>query len=278
MESMENRVERDSKKPMEESSTGIGSYGGGGASGIVAWLGAKVREKELEQPPCIGFRLGKNGVEEVLELGSLSDYEKENLESLKPELKSSIEKGFKYINQSFYKAKIPSIIPSEHVKGGIAVNFMQVRLSPVLGLQIMLKMLGCWLGPVTWKYCVLDSIASVCETCGSWDTYTLKRLRNGHGHRMIRDVGAYERMWSHDGTWAYMTLEMWQVDLINLENFVQLGPWEDTMDCKQLWLGSHGCGNDENHERRIEMWEGLEAIVSSAREHHVPTHTKARLN
>ena len=72
----------------------------------------------------------------------------------------------------FYKAKIPSIIPSEHVKGGIAVNFMQLggddlfilhnywllmplawtnficRLSPVLGLQIMLKMPGCWLGPI----------------------------------------------------------------------------------------------------------------------------------
>uniref|UniRef100_A0A2N9HEN3 Uncharacterized protein n=1 Tax=Fagus sylvatica TaxID=28930 RepID=A0A2N9HEN3_FAGSY len=56
MESMENRVERDSKKLTEESSTDIGSYGGGGASSSVAWLGAKVREKELEQPACIGFR------------------------------------------------------------------------------------------------------------------------------------------------------------------------------------------------------------------------------
>ena len=57
MESMENRVERDSKKPTEESRTNIGSYGSGGASSSVAWLGAKVREKELEQPPYIGFRL-----------------------------------------------------------------------------------------------------------------------------------------------------------------------------------------------------------------------------
>ena len=48
MESMENRVERDSKKPTEESRTNIGSYGSGGASSSVAWLGAKVREKELE--------------------------------------------------------------------------------------------------------------------------------------------------------------------------------------------------------------------------------------
>ena len=60
---------------------------------------------------------------------------------------------------------------------------------------------------------MLDSIASVSETYGSRDTYTLKRLRNGHGYRVIRDVGAYKCMWSHDGTWAYMTLEMWQVDL-----------------------------------------------------------------
>lgn len=45
-------------------------------------------------------RLGKNGVEEVLGLGPLSDYEKETLESLKPELLSSIEKGIKFANQS----------------------------------------------------------------------------------------------------------------------------------------------------------------------------------
>lgn len=43
-------------------------------------------------------RLGKNGVEEVLGLGSLSDYEKQGLEALKPELKSSIEKGIKFAN------------------------------------------------------------------------------------------------------------------------------------------------------------------------------------
>ena len=60
---------------------------------------------------------------------------------------------------------------------------------------------------------MLDSIVGVCETCGSRDTYTLKRLRNGHGHRVIQDVGVYKRIWSHDGTWAYMKLEMWQVDL-----------------------------------------------------------------
>ncbi|KAJ7981803.1 malate dehydrogenase [Quillaja saponaria] len=45
-------------------------------------------------------RLGKNGVEEVLGLGPLSDFEKQGLESLKPELQSSIEKGIKFANQS----------------------------------------------------------------------------------------------------------------------------------------------------------------------------------
>ncbi|KAG5235338.1 hypothetical protein OIU78_024966 [Salix suchowensis] len=44
-------------------------------------------------------RLGKNGVEEVLGLGPLSDYEKEGLEKLKPELQSSIEKGIKFASQ-----------------------------------------------------------------------------------------------------------------------------------------------------------------------------------
>jgi malate dehydrogenase len=41
-------------------------------------------------------RLGKNGVEEVLGLGELSAFEKEGLENLKGELKSSIEKGIKF--------------------------------------------------------------------------------------------------------------------------------------------------------------------------------------
>lgn len=45
-------------------------------------------------------RLGKNGVEEVLGLGPLSDYEKKGLESLKKELKSSIEKGIAFANKA----------------------------------------------------------------------------------------------------------------------------------------------------------------------------------
>ncbi|CAL9050479.1 unnamed protein product [Musa banksii] len=45
-------------------------------------------------------RLGKNGLEEVLGLGPLSDYEKEGLEKLKPELKASIEKGIKFAQEN----------------------------------------------------------------------------------------------------------------------------------------------------------------------------------
>ncbi|XP_075478611.1 malate dehydrogenase, mitochondrial-like [Primulina tabacum] len=45
-------------------------------------------------------RLGKNGVEEVLGLGPLSDYEQQGLEALKPELKSSIEKGIAFVRGS----------------------------------------------------------------------------------------------------------------------------------------------------------------------------------
>ncbi|XP_078431590.1 malate dehydrogenase, mitochondrial-like [Wolffia australiana] len=41
-------------------------------------------------------RLGKNGVEEVLGFGPLSDLEKEGLENLKAELKASIEKGIQF--------------------------------------------------------------------------------------------------------------------------------------------------------------------------------------
>ncbi|ONK69176.1 uncharacterized protein A4U43_C05F20130 [Asparagus officinalis] len=45
-------------------------------------------------------RLGKNGVEEVLGLGPLSDFEKQGLENLKAELKSSIEKGIKFAKEN----------------------------------------------------------------------------------------------------------------------------------------------------------------------------------
>ncbi|XP_028755524.1 malate dehydrogenase, mitochondrial-like [Neltuma alba] len=45
-------------------------------------------------------RLGKNGVDEVLGLGPLSDYEQQGLDSLKSELKASIEKGINFANKN----------------------------------------------------------------------------------------------------------------------------------------------------------------------------------
>ncbi|PQQ03336.1 malate dehydrogenase mitochondrial [Prunus yedoensis var. nudiflora] len=53
-------------------------------------------------------RLGKNGVEEVLGLGPLSDHEKQGLQSLIPELKASIEKGIKFAKETF-SLLLPSI-------------------------------------------------------------------------------------------------------------------------------------------------------------------------
>ncbi|KAG0580534.1 hypothetical protein M758_4G182800 [Ceratodon purpureus] len=43
-------------------------------------------------------RLGPNGVEEVMGLGNISDYEQKGLEALKSELMSSIQKGVDFIN------------------------------------------------------------------------------------------------------------------------------------------------------------------------------------
>jgi len=45
-------------------------------------------------------RLGKNGIEEVLGLGPISAFEQQGLEAMKPELKSSIEKGVKFATES----------------------------------------------------------------------------------------------------------------------------------------------------------------------------------
>lgn len=42
-------------------------------------------------------RLGKKGVEEVLGLGNLTDYERKALEAMKEELMSSIKKGVDFV-------------------------------------------------------------------------------------------------------------------------------------------------------------------------------------
>lgn len=45
-------------------------------------------------------KLGKNGVEEIYGLGTLSDYEQKGLEALKGELKASIEKGIEFASKN----------------------------------------------------------------------------------------------------------------------------------------------------------------------------------
>eukprot|EP01018_Ginkgo_biloba_P000828 Gb_31581 [translate_table: standard] len=45
-------------------------------------------------------RLGKHGLEDILGLGSLSEFEQQGLELLKPELKASIEKGIKFASEN----------------------------------------------------------------------------------------------------------------------------------------------------------------------------------
>ncbi|RDY02944.1 hypothetical protein CR513_13532, partial [Mucuna pruriens] len=44
-------------------------------------------------------RLGRCGVDEILPLGPLNDYERENLEKAKKELAASIEKGVSFIRK-----------------------------------------------------------------------------------------------------------------------------------------------------------------------------------
>ncbi|XP_074319308.1 malate dehydrogenase, mitochondrial-like [Silene latifolia] len=48
-------------------------------------------------------RLGKNGVEEIMGLGSLSEYETKALEKLIPELKESIDKGIEFVKNASAK-------------------------------------------------------------------------------------------------------------------------------------------------------------------------------
>ena len=60
-------------------------------------------QSELTDLPFFASRvkLGKNGVESFVpsDLQNLSEYEKEGLEKLKPELKSSIDKGVAFANK-----------------------------------------------------------------------------------------------------------------------------------------------------------------------------------
>ncbi|CAL5393551.1 unnamed protein product [Camellia sinensis] len=73
-----------------------------GLNGVPGVVGCTFVQSSITELPFFAskVRLGKNGMEEVLDLGTLSDYEKQGLESLKPKLKASVEKGIKFANQS----------------------------------------------------------------------------------------------------------------------------------------------------------------------------------
>ncbi|CAL5390767.1 unnamed protein product [Camellia sinensis] len=73
-----------------------------GLDGVPDVVGCTFVQSSITELPFFAskVRLGKNGMEEVLDLGTLSDYEKQGLESLKPKLKASVEKGIKFANQS----------------------------------------------------------------------------------------------------------------------------------------------------------------------------------
>lgn len=45
-------------------------------------------------------RLGPNGVEEIMGLGQITEYESKALEAMKSELASSIQKGVDFVHQS----------------------------------------------------------------------------------------------------------------------------------------------------------------------------------
>ena len=48
---------------------------------------------------CLQVRLGPNGVEEILPLGELSEYEKEGLEKMKGLLTTNIQAGIDFANK-----------------------------------------------------------------------------------------------------------------------------------------------------------------------------------
>ncbi|CAL5336012.1 unnamed protein product [Camellia sinensis] len=74
-----------------------------GLNGVPDVVGCTFVQSSITELPFFASKLmawRKNGMEEVLDLETLSDYEKQGLESLKPKLKASIEKGIKFANQS----------------------------------------------------------------------------------------------------------------------------------------------------------------------------------
>eukprot|EP00898_Chlorokybus_atmophyticus_P006998 jgi/Chlat1/729/Chrsp104S01214 len=69
-----------------------------GLNGVEGIVECSYVESTVTELPFFAskVRLGRNGVEEVMGLGQLTDYEQMWLDKLKPELQSSIEKGFAF--------------------------------------------------------------------------------------------------------------------------------------------------------------------------------------
>lgn len=72
-----------------------------GLNGVPDVVECSFVESNITELPFFAskVKLGKNGVEEIYGLGPLSDFEKQSLEALKQELKSSIEKGINFANK-----------------------------------------------------------------------------------------------------------------------------------------------------------------------------------
>ncbi|XP_022715776.1 malate dehydrogenase, mitochondrial-like [Durio zibethinus] len=73
-----------------------------GLNGVPAIVECSFVESSVTELPFFAsqVKLGKDGVEQVFGLGPLSEFEKQGLENLKPELKASIQKGIKFANQN----------------------------------------------------------------------------------------------------------------------------------------------------------------------------------
>jgi len=91
-------------------------------------------------------RLGRNGVEEVLELGSLSDYEQKGLEALKEELQSSIQKGLDFVKpQHTWISPFQQIITNQ-----VPPNVIRFEKKLEVGQSSLWHSLILWCGPRSW--------------------------------------------------------------------------------------------------------------------------------
>ncbi|CAN0913016.1 Malate dehydrogenase, mitochondrial [Linum grandiflorum] len=72
-----------------------------GINGVPDMVECTYVQSNVTQLPFFAskVRLGKNGVEEILGLGPLSDFEKQGLENMTSELKTSIEKGINFASK-----------------------------------------------------------------------------------------------------------------------------------------------------------------------------------